>query len=176
MENTIEYSFAILLLIWWILSFISQLNEKVRKIFNRNIFHLIPNYRFFAPLPISRDYHLEYRVLKASSLRPTKWNRIQFYSERSTLSAIWYPDKRKRKAFNTYAKRIILLLRSYSIESAKRSISYRHLLIYLQNISRGKNSVGLQFRIISERSLDKEPGQRLVLISDWHFPKKNDGI
>ncbi|MFT4850716.1 MAG: hypothetical protein ACI83B_003276 [Sediminicola sp.] len=176
MEYIIEYSFAILLLIWWVLSFISQLNEKVRKIFNRYIFRLIPNYRFFAPLPISRDYHLEYRVLKKSSLRPAKWDRVQFYSERSTLSAIWYPDKRKRKAFNTYAKRIIRLLRSYSIKSAKRSISYRHLLIYLQNISKGKNNFGLQFRIISERSFDKKPDRRLVLISDWHFPNKNDKI
>lgn len=172
MEHLVEYILAAVFLVWWILSFISQLNTKVRKKFNRQIFHLIPNYRFFAPLPISRDYHLEYRVL-SRHLRPTKWKRVEFYGERSLFSTLWYPDKRKRKCFNTYAKRIIRVIRAYNKKAAKRSISYKHLVTYLQNLNEGKNSVGLQFRIISERSNDVDREARLVLASDWHYHEKN---
>ncbi len=183
MQNIIEWCFAIMLFTWWIFSFISQFNEKIRKFFGRGIFHLIPNYRFFAPVksdsitrflvpvPIRRDFHLEYRLIKPS-LRTTEWTRIKFFSERTTLSIIWYPDKRMRKSFNTYVRRIIKTLSSSNPKGVKKGISYLHLVNYLQNRDAAKESQGIQFKIVSEQTFDELCKPRLVLISDWHFPIK----
>jgi len=169
-----ELCFGILLLIWWVLSLISQLNIKVRTFFGKNIFHLVPNFRFFAPVPIRKDYYLEYRLIKPS-LRTTKWTRIEFFRERTLLSIIWYPEKRWRKTYNTYSKRIIRLLSSSNPKAAVKSISYLHLLTFLQNINSVsvKDSKGLQFRIVSKQAFGEKTNPRLILISDWHFPLKN---
>jgi len=155
MQSIIEWCFAVLLFTWWIFSFISQFNEKIRKFFGKGIFHLIPNYRFFAPIPIRRDFHLEYRLIK-----PT------------TLSVIWYPDKRMRKSFNTYVRRIIKTLSSSNPKGVKKGISYLHLVNFLLNRDAAKESHGIQFKIVSEQTFDELCKPRLVLISDWHFPIK----
>jgi len=172
-QNIIDYGFALLLLIWWVCSCISQYNEKIRKIFGQGILHLIPNYRFFAPVPIRRDFHLEYRLIKPS-LKTTEWKRISFFSERTVLSVLWYPDKRTRKSFNTYVRRIIKLQHSQSPRAIPRSISYRHLLNYLQDKNNDVNSRGMQFKIVSEQTFDTASKPRLVLISDWHFQIKKE--
>ena len=171
MQSIIEWCFAVLLFTWWIFSFISQFNEKIRKFFGKGIFHLIPNYRFFAPIPIRRDFHLEYRLIKPS-LRTTEWTRIKFFSERTTLSVIWYPDKRMRKSFNTYVRRIIKTLSSSNPKGVKKGISYLHLVNFLLNRDAAKESHGIQFKIVSEQTFDELCKPRLVLISDWHFPIK----
>ncbi len=171
MQNIIEWCFAVLLFTWWILSFISQVNIHVRKFFGKYIFHLIPNYRFFAPVPIRRDYHLEYRSLMPS-LRVTKWSRVQLFSERTTLSVIWYPDKRLRKSFNTYVKRIIRVMAVSKTKSASKSVSYLHLVNFLLGKDEIKNSAGFQFRIVTLQTFDETSRPRLILTSDWHFPPK----
>jgi len=171
MQNIIEWCFGILLFTWWIFSFISQFNDKIRKFFGQGIFHLIPNYRFFAPVPIRRDFHLEYRLIKPS-LRTTEWRRIQFFAERTALSVLWYPDKRMRKSFNTYVRRIIRLLRSSNPKAVPKSTSYLHLVTYLLNRDPAQSSRGLQFKIVSEQTFDKMSKPRVVLVSDWHFPTK----
>lgn len=173
MQNIIELCFASILFIWWICSCISQFNEKIRKVFGQGIFHLIPNYRFFAPVPIRRDFHLEYRIIKPS-LRTSEWHRVPFFPERTMLSVLWYPEKRTRKSFNTYVRRIIRLLHSANPKAVPRSISYRHILNYLQDKNTEINSRGIQFKILSEQTFDKTSKPRLVLISDWHFPIKKD--
>jgi hypothetical protein len=173
MQDIIEWCFAVVLFIWGICSFISQFNEKIRKSFGRGLFHLIPNYRFFAPVPIRRDFHLEYRLIKPS-LRTTEWRRIQFFSGRTALAILWYPDKRMRKSFNTYVRRIIRTLASSNPKGVKKAVSYLHLVNYLQNRDAVRNSPGFQFRIVSEQTFDEMTRPRLVLISDWHFPIKKD--
>jgi len=173
MQNISEWCFAILLFTWWIFSFISQFNDKIRKFFGQGMFHLIPNYRFFAPIPIRRDFHLEYRLIKPS-LRTTAWTRIHFFSERTALSILWYPDKRMRKSFNTYVRRIIRILSSSNPKAVSKTTSYRHIVNYLQNNEAAINSKGFQFKIVSEQTFDKTAKSRVVLLSDWHFPPKKD--
>ncbi|HEY8928347.1 MAG TPA: hypothetical protein VIM55_04100 [Mucilaginibacter sp.] len=173
MQSIIEWCFGGLLFIWWICSIISQFNEKIRKVFGMGIFHLIPNYRFFAPVPIRRDFHLEYRIMDPS-VGTTAWSRVRFFEERNMLSALWYPDKRMRKAFNTYVRRIIRILHSTNPKAVTKTTSYRHIANYIENSDQARNSNGFQFKIVSEQTFDKTAPRRQVLISEWHFPPKKE--
>ena len=130
--------------------------------------HLIPNWRFFAPIPAKKDYHLEYR-LKLGESNTTRWERIELVAQRNFWSMFWYPSKRLRKAFNTSVRRIKRRLSDSGFDSASRSVSYLHLLNYLQNSVLINNAKALQFRIISQQDFAKNRKPRLVFTSDWHI-------
>ena len=168
MLDTIHILFLAVLSVWWLISLISNWKyEKMKKFRSKDIFHLIPNYRFFAPVPAKKDYHLEYRIqTKASEY--SKWKRIEFLSSRNFLSTFWYPDKRLRKSFNTSVRRITKMLSEYDYETTARSNSYLHLLNYLQNRNTAKNSKALQFRIVSQQDFAYNSKPKLVFTSDWH--------
>jgi hypothetical protein len=141
------------------------------KLKSKDALHLVPNWRFFAPVPARRDYHLEYRV-KTTDLQITRWKRIAFYKERTLLSLVWYPDKRFRKAFNTSVRRITRSVRDHGFETAARSLSYMHLLNYLQARHLAKSARQLQYRIVSSQDFADDPRIRLVFTSSWHQQAK----
>jgi hypothetical protein len=158
--------------LWFLISSCSQFKVKwVSKLRTLDILHLIPNWRFFAPMPARKDYHLEYRI-KTKELGTSKWRQIQLTSERSLWCVVWYPQKRLRKSFNTSVRRITRMLFEKGYESTARSIAYLHLLNYLQNRSPAKKANSLQFRIISQQDFADDCKSRLVFTSDWHIQQK----
>jgi hypothetical protein len=153
---------------WWAVSVFSQLkNPTVTKLKSKDIFHLLPNWRLFAPVPSRRDYHLEYRY-KDDATALTRWKRMNVLSLRNPWQAVWNPRKRLRKAFNTSVRRIARCQRLYGYHAASKSLAYLHLLNYLEHHAFRRNARLLQFRIISAQDYDPSVSTRLVFLSSWH--------
>ena len=51
-------------------------NGTIKSLRYRDILHLIPSWRFFAPTPGCRDYHLELRIRKRGETDPDIWRRV----------------------------------------------------------------------------------------------------
>jgi len=151
---------------WLLLSVAGQFKRPaLTAIRYRDVLHLIPNWRFFAPVPARRDYHLEYRLRNAQS-QPTRWKRVELLSRRTHWCFFWYPEKRLRKSFNTSVRRLTRIRREYGYDSAARSLAYLHLLNFLQSNAQLKGEA-LQFRIITCQDFAPAP-LRLVFTSNWH--------
>jgi hypothetical protein len=153
---------------WWIVSLFGQWrNSRVSAIKSRDFLHLIPNWRFFAPVPVRRDFHLEYR-LRVPNSEVTPWMRIPLSDERGLRRAFWNPRKRLRKAFSTSVRRLTDVLREHGYYRAATSISYLHLLHVAQHFSANVGAHALQFRIVSCQDLAPNQRVRLIFTSTWH--------
>jgi hypothetical protein len=155
---------------WFLLTIVCQLdNGVIAKIRRKDLFHLIPNWRLFAPAPLKVDYHLEYR-LRLEAAEVTEWQEIQLVAQRTYLSAIWYPQKRVRKAFSTYTRRLTAIFRKYGQTAGSRSRTCITILDYLQHELENSDAEAMQFRIISQQDFAKTVSPKVVFISDWHAP------
>lgn len=78
--------------ILFVLSVLAQHSEKVRKY---NYLGLLPDFRFFAPKPVSRDLCVFVRGISISG-EETKWMPI-VHAKKNWWCFIWNPDHRLRK-------------------------------------------------------------------------------
>jgi hypothetical protein len=165
----LEEAFLIVLLSFWlVISFFGQFKTGlVSRLRGQDVFHLIPNWRFFAPVPARRDYHLEYRTFSRGGA-PTRYVRVEFLRQRDWLSTIWNPSKRRRKAFNTSVRRIMRCRIRFDEQASRRCVAYLHLLNYLQSTTFDANAYALQFRIIASSDYADDTRVRLAFLSDWH--------
>ena len=167
-----EVTFILLLAIWWAVSLCGQFKTGfMTRLRGRDVFHLIPNWRFFAPIPARRDYHLEYRT-RSRVGRVSPYERIELLRERDWLSTLWNPSKRLRKAFNTSVRRIVKCRSRFGEAASLRCVAYLRLLNYVQSIVADANGYALQFRIVSARDFADDPCVRLTFRSDWHLIDK----
>lgn len=155
--------------VWWIISVAGQWKgPRVSAIKAKDVLHLIPNWRFFAPSPARRDYHLEYR-LKTAESQTTGWKRPKLTRNRSYWCMIWNPQKRIRKAFSTSVRRIAGHMRTQGFDGAARGLAYMHLLNYLQHRPAAAKGRQLQFRIVASQDFADDVRTRLVFTSSWHI-------
>jgi hypothetical protein len=161
--------------LWIFLSIVSQFQLAwIQSLKTRDVFHLIPNWRFFAPIPARRDYHLEYRT-KGVLLPATRWSRIDLVSRRRYWCAVWNPAKRIRKSFNTQVRRLTRSLATGDRAIAARSLAYLSLLNYLQHAVTHDNIWLIQFRIVTCQDFSANSMVRLVFTSDWHYFHSSSG-
>jgi hypothetical protein len=162
-------SIAVIFATWFLLSLIGQSKaDWMRSLKARDVFHLIPNWRFFAPIPARRDYHLEYRT-KGDSPQVTPWSRIDLVNHRRVWCVIWNPTKRIRKSFNTQVRRLTRVLAAGGRARATQSLAYLSLLNHVQHSTAIRNVQILQFRIVTTQDFASDAIIRLVFKSDWHY-------
>lgn len=154
--------------VWLLVSIAGQwkfaLMSRLRTV---DFLHLIPNWRFFAPRPSRRDYHLDFRV-QIGPKQTTRWTRLPMNAQRRLTSTIWYPEKRVRKTFNTAVRRIIRRLRASGPDAVAQSLAYLQLLHYVQNHPELPEGCWTQFRIVSSQDYAVDTRPRTAFVSPWH--------
>lgn len=162
-----EWVLLCILLGWWLISLLYQFRSPtVAAIRAHDIFHFIPNWRLFAPVPTRRDYRLEYRLMTSDGTA-SGWSRIVLVSERRTWWIVWHPQKRVRKASNTAIKRIVRKTKSGSL-STSNCLSHGQILRLLQNSPLSAGAQRIQFRILTSQDYAQDQSLRLVFTSSWH--------
>ena len=154
--------------VWFLLSVLAQTKSKCIDSFkSKDLFKLIPNWRFFAPIPVRTDYHLEYRLLRCNN-NITPWKKVLQRTPRNFWCFIWYPEKRFRKALNTSVRRIDKISSISGRQAAVRSYAYLGILYYLQNFCSQHLGNALQFRIVSKQDFASNRSSTLIFKSRWH--------
>lgn len=95
--HPLELALMILFGLWLGLSVMAQFHsERFDRFRAHDVFHLIPNWTFFAPNPGRSDFHLLCRD-KTAGGEVGEWNELPMIFARSRWSFLWNPDKRGTK-------------------------------------------------------------------------------
>jgi hypothetical protein len=105
------------------------------RLFNRisrsNQFSLVPNWRFFAPEPVTLDPHVIVRLLRHGE-SPTEWRGVEFIVERNAGQFVWYPEGRRKKALLDICAELGSVMNE-GAHSVHRSTAYRLLLEHVRD-------------------------------------------
>lgn len=63
----------------------------------KDLFSLVPNWKFFAPNPATHDYHYLYRTLDESH-ETSPWIELDLIQNRRMIQAFWFSSRRTEKA------------------------------------------------------------------------------
>lgn len=87
---------------WFVASVLGQHPDrgydKIRNADRTGTGILIPNWRFFAPVPAVEDQHFLYRLASEDRTRHTEWREVYAINPRKMIHALWFPGRRVEKA------------------------------------------------------------------------------
>lgn len=87
---------------WFVTTVLSQHPDrgydKLRSLDKTGTGILIPNWRFFAPVPAMDDQHFLYRLANEDKTEHTEWRAVNQIPPRKTIHAFWFPSRRVDKA------------------------------------------------------------------------------
>nr|WP_155073459.1 hypothetical protein [Streptomyces taklimakanensis] len=63
----------------------------------KDLFSLVPNWKFFAPNPATHDYHYLYRTLDENR-ETSPWIELELIQKRRMIQAFWFSSRRTEKA------------------------------------------------------------------------------
>ncbi len=121
---------------------------------DRDYIGLLPQWKFFAPIPGRGDFHLLYRDLYFEGA--TEWTEVAFGNERRWWNFLWNPHRREGKAVFDAAREMPAYLTPERKESAPISIPYLTLLTFVTAQPRTLPPFRTQFLLMySEAALDE---------------------
>lgn len=125
--------------LWFSVSVVSQ-PPRIGNILRRyDPSSLLPNWSFFAPRPVSFDYHLLYRDL-LHDLTVSDWTEIPIVEERAWYCFLWNPKRRRKKALFDSCSMLLRLRSSLAEqgidqpEALHRAVPYLMLLNYVTGL------------------------------------------
>jgi hypothetical protein len=158
---------------WLIVSIAAQLPWKpLTRLRNYDPCGIIPNWSFFAPRPVTFDYHLLYRD-QLWDLKLTDWTEIPLVLPRSWWCFVWNPQRRKKKALFDSCSMLVRLLGIFKKQgitnpaAMHRSVPYLMLLNYVSQLPH-PNARGTQFVVMRTFGTESKPDQALVFMSQFH--------
>lgn len=130
----------------------------------------IPNWRFFAPEPATQDFHLMYRTRGADG-DVSPWAEASSIVRRRLVHAIWFPGRRREKAFFDVGIDLIAL-NSLEVEQMRHASSYRLVANYIRHVVDRRERTGeldpgcdaFQFMVVLYSGYDEtgDPEYRFV--------------
>jgi hypothetical protein len=147
--------------IWLILSVAAQFKRFSYRKLDR--FDLLPTCKFFAPRPISFDYHIYVRCQLHEGMLGD-WQPL-YLLKKSLWCCLWNPQHRLRKA----ASDVVKLFRRVSKGNGSVRLSHPYLLIL--NVAstsfRGPGVIAVQFSLVRSASYELDTHEAIFL-SDIH--------
>jgi hypothetical protein len=157
-------SLAVVLALWLVASVLAQLRPVVlvSRIYDMN--GLLPNYRFFAPIPIAFDYILDYRCADESHFL-SHWTPV-VHRPKTFVSGVWNPAQRQKRSVVDLTSQ---LSRCRHCGPAHACYAYLALLNVVTGLSlrRGDATSAVQFRIRRSAGYDHE-ADRIIYTSRVH--------
>lgn len=130
----------------------------------------IPNWRFFAPEPATQDFHLMYRTRDADGT-VSPWAEASDIVRRRLVHAVWFPGRRREKAFFDVGIDLIAL-NSLEVEQMQQASSYRLVANYIRHVLDRRERAGtlspgsdaFQFMVVLYSGYDEsgDPEYRFV--------------
>lgn len=151
----------------WVLATIGLQMPKVRPwLRGKAVSVLIPEYRFFAPIPVRGDYHILYQDTYRDGAQ-SPWTEVCLLQDRRLLDAVWHPDKRERKAlFDAVIQ--LLDLRPKEPKAIALTVPY---LVVLNRVARVRRTVppqSTQFAIMQSYGWHSSKPPAVVMLSAQH--------
>jgi hypothetical protein len=154
--------------VWFIASALAQPRSSVIvKTRRRDFGGLLPNYRFFAPVPIAFDYQIFYRLVREGVAG--EWVPLDVPAKPS-YCWLWNPQQRLKKAVNDLVTVLHLYRRPDLIDKIPASYAYVLILNHVKSLTRSEDA-SVQFIVTQTKGFeDKE--EHVFFASLVHSPIK----
>jgi hypothetical protein len=132
----------------------------------RDFFGLVPEWKFFAPIPGRGDFHLLYRDFYPEG--NTGWTEIEVGGGRRWWNFVWHPHRRERKAAFDAARELARYTTPEYIDQIELSVPYLCFLCYVCGRERTLEPLETQFLLLysEEGYAGGEP--QVSLVSSTH--------
>ena len=152
--------------VWTLLSLLVYIPSLQRGIRNRDLLALIPEWRFFAPMPARHDYVLLYRDLDTDRVWGS-WHELVAASPRRWWNCVWNPKKRGNKGLFDLATEL-----SRRVEGKDPAIElsspYLALLNTVSLEPRLVQPIQTQFMILMQSAIQAGAKQQVLYLSGFH--------
>lgn len=162
MVITFDIFFILFFLVWAIISLIAQCKPQMFADYNMHL--LIPNWRFFGPIPLKVDYILLYRDQLSNGCL-TSFHEITPDINRTFKNFFWNPSFYKRKAYTDICMELNYV---YSFLPNKRlnTTSYNCMVNYIFKHPHHPDAISTQFILLI---INPKWGKaKFCLSSDFH--------
>jgi hypothetical protein len=129
---------------------------------------LVPDYRFFAPVPIQSTYHLLYRD-RLEDGTVTLWTEVPMHRPRRWWYACCSPVRRRNKAFVDVVTELARIIHTIGPDAVPHSIAYLTLLRFVTALPHPVAARATQYGVMVSM-LDARPPTEpdLLLASNFH--------
>jgi len=158
-----------ILAVWGVVS--SQAQQRPNSLLGTrwgNFWCLLPSYRYFAPVPVTCDYHLAWRSSQRGTV--TEWLILREKS-RPPWAFLFHPPM--RLSHELMAITHDLLARA-SFEEAVNSCGYLVLLRHISALVL-RDAEAVQFCVLRNSAYD-EGLWEFLFCSEWHAQRQPDGL
>ncbi|MEV6670837.1 hypothetical protein [Streptomyces sp. NPDC051162] len=136
----------------------------------RDVFSLIPNWKFFAPNPAVHDFHYVYRTLDPGGVT-SDWHEIEMIEPRRLHHAFWFATRRPEKAVFDICTAILQQAVKTGAVAVQGNSSYEVLVAFIrQRIRReqgGSAVQGFQFAVVRAAGHDSAEEPETLFISPY---------
>jgi hypothetical protein len=156
------------LAIWFILCVLAQMSEGVRRrLYRWDLFHLLPNWRLFAPRPMRRD-SIYFRRFRLEGGNQTNWQQLDERVGHPYLAAIWNPGARMKKILIDLSRSFMAGRSDEERFYGMSSPSYIAVLWHFSHDGAPRGANAVQFCIVSARDYDPDCKPAVVFCSPYH--------
>ena len=132
----------------------------------RDYLGLVPEWKFFAPIPGKGDFHLLYRDFYAEGC--TAWTEIDVGGRRRWWNFIWHPHRRDRKAAFDAARELARFTSPEYRPQIQLSVPYLCLLSYVCGQKRTLAPLQTQFLLLYSDAGYAGGEPQISLLSSTH--------
>lgn len=130
---------------------------------------LIPNWRFFAPMPSTQDVHLLHRVQRADGSH-SDWEETSTLQERRWWHTVVYVRRRQGKALFDIVTVLLHVVGRLGVEAIETTPSYRLLENLVAHTVRARAGAGapprgFQFAIVRHAGYDEDEEPDYLIVS-----------
>ncbi|MCS0600552.1 hypothetical protein NX794_04795 [Streptomyces sp. LP11] len=136
----------------------------------RDLFSMVPNWKFFAPNPAVHDFHYTYRTLDLDG-ETSEWREIEMIASRKLYQAFWFASRRPEKAVFDICTAILQEAQKGGIRQAQTLSSYHLLVEFIRRTVRekqGEEAVkGFQFAVVRAAGHDRGEQPETLFVSPY---------
>jgi hypothetical protein len=140
---------------------------------------LIPNWRFFAPVPAQHDYHVYYRALDTDG-GVSEWKPVHTITPRRNSQFVWFPSRRREKGLFDIVSELLPLLDSLGPRAVQNAPAYRLLENTLRwSIPGWEQSTtvdGFQFALIRHTGYELSTDPDIIFASPYSPIELRSGV
>ncbi|NUP45500.1 MAG: hypothetical protein HOY76_52850 [Streptomyces sp.] len=136
----------------------------------RDLYSMVPNWRFFAPNPAVHDFHYTYRTLDLDGTT-SEWSEIEMIAPRRLHQAFWFASRRPEKAVFDICTAILQEAQKGGVRQAQNLSAYQVLIAFVRRTIHeeqgGKPLKGFQFAVVRAAGHDREEPPETLFVSPY---------
>lgn len=140
----------------------------------KDLFGLIPNWKFFAPIPATNDHEVFHRIRGAEG-DWQDWQRTSPPAPRRLVHLVWFPGRRADKGVFDHASELAQL--AVTAEATELALSPSYLIVAStveRRVAQQGPAAAHQFAIIKHAGSDESVAPEVILLSPVFEPMDTD--